>query len=498
MIPFDLKQEISSDAFVGIKKENKEYIFYLPKGFNEYKNKFSAIELKKLFFDFYKLFKKHQNTKPKDGVDNSKGIGGESKKDTPIFYGSLNIDEIISNFDETSILGFTSKYIKDDEIDYSKIGEYLDEVNYTKDNIPILTEPILQPKNIITTSPQEIVSMYCFIYFDIKTQLNEEIPEYIKSLAFQFRDKYLSPNASFFDEVDISNECKDILEKIDRNSLQTDEYLEFFDSVYKFLYFDIENDGVVAGIDNFYSIWEDMCFYYMFKYFKDDILYADYKKEANLKLNGYTRMYAQNNKSENYPFKITFGDDVKYIYPDLVFFASKNYILNNYICEYKYINNRYLDKPPMIYYKMFIHKSIWNKLQETIKEKGFFENEKNTEKCNENTDFLNIVYNQDNIDFFKENKLQEATKKLSKILYECKYIIHLIDFKYKTSDEIDEKDKVKQKFYELALKNGKILENKFVLPKYSEEKKLRVSEDQVDNLKIQYWNFRLLLEEYLK
>ena len=147
---------------------------------------------------------------------------------------------------------------------------------------------------------------------------------------------------------------------------------------------------------------------------------------------------------------------------------------------------------------MFIHTSIWNKLQETIKEKGFFKNKKNTKKCNENTDFLNIVNNQEDIDFFTENTFQEATKKLSETLY--KYIIHLIDFKYKTSDEIDEKDKVKQKFYEIILKtkdSNKFIENKFVLPKYDLSDELIVSLKE-SNIDIEYWNFRLLLEEYLK
>lgn len=73
--------------------------------------------------------------------------------------------------------------------------------------------------------------------------------------------------------------------------------------------------------------WEDMCHTFSFKELSDKnltILYADTnikinnKHVANLNLDKYHKIYAQNTDKNNYPFYIQFRDKKRFLRPDLV------------------------------------------------------------------------------------------------------------------------------------------------------------------------------------
>lgn len=575
MIPFDkLELKVSEDSFVGIKKEDKRYVFYLPLGFEEFKNlNPSKSEVKKLFFQFFKIIQKETNkTKPRDGEEGRKGIGGENEKEHPIFYENLNIGELIKGYDDTKIQAINTFKSMGDIVDFSNIN--YDEVYYTQKNELIVLET-LQPKNQIKYSPTDIIRMYGFIYEDIYNQLNKDIYSEIKFLANDFREKF-GIVGSLFDDEKLAEEFKDILEEIDLNiTIKPPEYFEFYEKIYKFLYYSPNKDGIVAGIDNFHSIWEKICLNYAFRYWENNVLFTDckqYDKEkANCKLNGYKRMYCKEANEENYPFKITYRDEIKYIYPDLVITSIPINIYYLYLKEKKEEEKKIEIEKFFKKHKnslLLVRENNWNdwgyksefvlyfNVNENINCKIINDEYNNTHKIfekyeNNKIDFINLnnkilsrfyldkennpykelinrfpysylfilkqlqdyyylkEYNKNKLEIFKRKESYKKSflrigifdEKFEKIDKEIQYklpIINgiIIDFKYKKSSDIDLKDQIKQKFYELALDKSISL---FVLPKYEDNNEIILDTENVTNkiIPIQYWNMKVLLEEYV-
>ena len=568
MIPFDkLELKVSEDSFVGIKKEDKRYVFYLPLGFEEFKSSNpSKSEVKKLFFQFFKIIQKETNkTKPRDGEEGRKGIGGENEKEHPIFYENLNIGELIKGYDDTKIQAINTFKSMEKIVDFSNIN--YDEVYYTQKNELIVLET-LQPKNQIKYSPTDIIRMYGFIYEDIYNQLNKDIFSEIKFLANDFREKF-GIIGSLFDDEKLAEEFKDILEEIDSNiTIKPPEYFEFYEKIYKFLYYSPNKDGIVAGIDNFHSIWEKMCLNYAFKYWENDILFADYKEKANCELSGYKRMYCKEANEENYPFKLTYENEIKYIYPDLImtsipiyiyylyfgntseieeFFKKHNnslllvrednwndygyrsefalYFHANEKIKCKIINDEYQDTHKI--FEKYENKKInFINLNNEILSRFYLDKENNPYEPYEKLinrfpySYLFILkqlqdyyylkeYNKDKLksfktkDSYKNSFLRVGTSngKFEKIDKEIQYklpIINgiIIDFKYKKISDIDLKDQIKQKFYELALDKSISL---FVLPKHENNNEIILDTENVADkiIPIQYWNMKVLLEEYV-
>jgi glycosyltransferase involved in cell wall biosynthesis len=187
------------------------------------------------------------------------------------------------------------------------LPNHLEDALYTKEAIPVILESF-SSKNVISISSNEIIKMYCFIYENIKNELGEEVDSIIKKLSNEFRNKYLNSNKSIFESKSIAEQCKILLEKFRKNTLLLKDTKKYYDAIYKFLYFEInDNDGLVMGINNFYSIWEELCFDYFFNNFKDKIYCADYEKECNLKNKSKEikrRIFLSDEKIENYPFKL--------------------------------------------------------------------------------------------------------------------------------------------------------------------------------------------------
>jgi len=242
-----LKMKVSPNAFVGIVKKNNEYIFYLPKGYPE---ELEPKQLKTLFFQLYGVMKKYKQ-KPKkrfDGIQQQKdGTGRKEENDKPIFYDNLNIENLLSSYEDTKILGFNTKMLTDKTIDYNF---NLEDAYFTKDNIAVVIES-KQDNTVLSYDVYDIVKMYSFILYDIFKQMNIKPSPVIKQNAMNFLEKYLYPNASFFEGKDITERCKDILYKIHKQSFHSDEYNKFYEQVYKFLYFHPDKDGIIMGIDNF-------------------------------------------------------------------------------------------------------------------------------------------------------------------------------------------------------------------------------------------------------
>ncbi|WP_434581520.1 hypothetical protein MLC52_05210 [Sulfurimonas sp. NW15] len=601
MITFSkLKLEIATGAFVGVKKQDGTYTFYLPKGYESAVEKFQEDPdfKKETFFKYYQLMLKYKQKNPKqrDGLDEGEGKGGESEKH-PIFYDNLNIENLLNNFEDTAILGFNTKMAPSEDVDYSKIGEYLHDAYFDKNHAPIVTE-ITKPSNVVEISPQDIVHMYCFIYRDIKKQFQEEIAEYIKTLSHAFTDKYLSPNASFFDKsAEMTyNICKDALETIEKQTtIKSPEYELFYDAIYKFLYATTDEDGIVMGIENFHAIWEDLCFDYMFKNNEDEILFADYEKKANC----FNRMYCKEHAEDDYPFVLAFGEDKRELFPDLVcykpiFFYTQRtgspYNFNSepkeklelYISEnleelkikecYILLASALRDSEEYIRFQLIQYKKhdqqedqfkliTWsveidkeneedgNPDQEEVNfyAKKHFRHSELLSYILENVDEINkeeilgkVLENDKNynakINASNYDKLQEALIRLDnlspkdqsskdKLKYLKKKIIEeiniqlwldepnenildLIDFKYKTKEDITKADIGKQKLYAVALKNNP--KNMFVLPKYEdgEHKDNLVIETnsdfttqdrvKINDISIEYWNIGKLLNDYIK
>jgi hypothetical protein len=236
-------------------------------------------------------------------------------------------DTILDEFDEMEIDSFDVKRTSSKHIDYGQLDKYIDRAIFLEDNIIYLDEMEIE-KDVLSFDTAELIEMFCYIYTDIKKALtdDEDIAEHIISFGINFKEKYLTYDSSLFEEnsFEITKEIlKERLDIIDKKSLLKDSiYDKYYEAIYTFLYghpfFDGEED-IYWGIDNFAFVWEELCQSYAFKHYKNDILYADYKNEANLTLNGHTRMYAKEADKESYPFKVTYGDEVKYLYPDLVY-----------------------------------------------------------------------------------------------------------------------------------------------------------------------------------
>ncbi|MCK4441841.1 MAG: hypothetical protein KAU90_07520, partial [Sulfurovaceae bacterium] len=242
-------------------------------------------EVKNLFLDLYKVFRKFQQDKIKnrDGSLNDKG-GFEFQTiedETILLYSKINMfDTILDEFDEMDIYSFHIKRSNTEHIDYSKIDKYIDRAIFLENNIIYLDEVEVN-RDILHFYEAELVEMFCYIYLDIKKVLQEEesISQHIVTLALNFREKYLTYESSLFEEnsFEITKDTlKERLEIIDKKSLLKDEvYDKFYVAIYTFLYgnpfFEGDSD-IYWGINNFSFIWEEMAHYYFFDKYKDKIL----------------------------------------------------------------------------------------------------------------------------------------------------------------------------------------------------------------------------------
>jgi hypothetical protein len=547
-IKSDVQHGIKSYSFVGLKrKENSERLeFWLPLGFDDFNETFE--KSKSFFFKMYRTFQvyrerklrqltEEERTTDRDGVfefENGFSFTNENNEQV-IFYGKLNaLDKILEGYDELRISSLVKKFVRSSEIDYSRINKYMHQAIYLDDDVIYLDEMTIA-KNTLQQESPPIVQLFCFIYSEIKKELEEQdsLPNKAYELAETFKINYLQPVSSLFDEDTFADTIlilKGVFEDIDNKTPYKDEdFWHFYEAIEAFLFGERkdDNDGVYFGVNNFYDIWEDMCQNYVLSdpMYLSDILFADIKGRLMTRKDlGLSPDF----KITPFKMEINKGFKPRYLKPDLVLLNTENANRNldgNF--EISKINKLQYENYKVVFSDYFRNKfpEIYNTYLKYLK--------------------LNTKYQQTFLPddewishFHKDNFLQEVKDLLNKIelinLIDKNisllrdFIITIIDYKYmRQSDytnynpnsfvindagenETKIKDDIqKQLIYEWAVqqnvKNSKT-ESEFWIPFFSEdldfENSKRVihtnpsfAESQIKVVKI---NFRILQDKYVK
>lgn len=290
MMNFDELELVVSEnySFVGIKKESNTLFFFLPKGFDGSIFSLNTFTAKRdLFFLFYKILDVFKNIcaqkgyleepnqvgiQDRDGVINHASgarLRREDEETENILYSKLDmIGHLINAYDEPKILSLVYRLGKNDRFDVSKIHRHLHQAIYLKNNAAYIDE-VLIPRRAVQFESADIVAMYCYLYYEIKQQLAEEINAEISALAERFRQRYLRPGDSIFDEKSyeqVLDTLKDALATIDHNTALKDiDYWQYYEAIELFIYgtWDQAEEGEIWGIKNFHSVWESMCLSYL-------------------------------------------------------------------------------------------------------------------------------------------------------------------------------------------------------------------------------------------
>ncbi len=267
-------------SFVGIRRSNTDsgLEFCLPKGFDKFPTgNFSLV--KKTFFKTYKTYRKLYDTKRNlaeegqyDGFEETENGYKLVGKDTDIItYSKLTVfDSILDAYNEMLILTLKNKLSKSSNIDYSKLHKYLDKAIYPEPEEGLMyIDEVEVEKKIIDADSPTLVQMFCFIYSEIKSALEQEVESIrVKSLAREFREAHLTTESSLFDTESFEQTIgilKEILDDIDRFiSYKDSDFWHFYEAVYTFLYgendFTEDEDGNIWGINNFSVVWEELCY----------------------------------------------------------------------------------------------------------------------------------------------------------------------------------------------------------------------------------------------
>jgi len=275
-------------SFVGIKKQDDIVCFHLPKGFDEKISELETFSAKRdLFFLFYKTLTSFKDiciekgyleedselsTQDRDGVIKSaKGsaIANDANDSENIFYSKLDIiGSLLNAYDEPKILALAYRLGRSDKIDISQIYRYLHQAVYLNNNAAYVDQMLLS-RQVVQFESTDIVTMYCYIFCEIKQQLKEIINVETMALAERFRQHYIGSQYSLFQEQNyeqVLDILRDALEIIDNNTVIKDvDYWLYYESIEIFLYGDWNQaqNGEIWGIKNFYSVWESMCLTYL-------------------------------------------------------------------------------------------------------------------------------------------------------------------------------------------------------------------------------------------
>lgn len=299
IIKTDQERDYSSYSFVGLQrnKQTDRLEFWLPLGFDDFdRTDFNLV--KGFFFKMYRTFKTYLQRKQnymqskditidRDGIiENENGFSFiNENNEQVVFYGKLNsLDKILEGYDELRISSLEKRQRRSPEIDYSKIHRYMHQAIYLDEDVIYIDEMNIA-KNILIKESPPILQIFCFIYTEIKRELEEleHISDRAAELAEEFKENYLQPNSSLFGE-DTFAETLDILretlEDIDtKTAYKDDDYWHFFEAVEAFLYGERQedNEGIYLGFSSFYDIWEDMCQTYVLNTpeYKEKAIFAD-------------------------------------------------------------------------------------------------------------------------------------------------------------------------------------------------------------------------------
>lgn len=323
-------------SFVGIQRsrqDNEQLEFWLPLGFKDFdENNFDQV--KGFFFKMYRTFKTYLQKKQeelneeditidRDGIiekENGFSFLNENKEQS-VFYGKLNsIEKIIEGYDELRISSLEKKTVRSHEIDYSKLHRYLHQAIYLEDDVIYLDEMNIA-KNVIIKSSPPILQLFCFIYSEIKTELEEldTIPARAVELAEDFKENFLQPDSKLFGEKTFGLTLDILRTKLDEIDIETtykdEDYWHFYEAIEAFLYGDRheDNEGIYWGFSSFYDVWEDMCQTYAVNEarIKDRLIYAD--------INGVL-VTSELYKDFLNPFELKMNElpTIRYLRPDLV------------------------------------------------------------------------------------------------------------------------------------------------------------------------------------
>ncbi|WLF82932.1 hypothetical protein [Moraxella sp. ZY210820] len=342
----------SRGSFVGIRKDKYlgKMVFTLPKGFDSFKEDYESV--KKLFFAMYRTFEKFRkngekylderpNNKDNAEIKDNQGVYIFTDEDgnETILYSKIDlIDKIFQTYQELEIESLIQELGLVEDVDYSKIENYLDKGIYLNNNA-IFVDQMVGYRNIVRGVPSELIELFCYIYKELASELEKELSEQIKEIAFNFSYKYLCQEQSLFSEhsfestISILKDCLDNIHKM--TAYKNHQYWDIYEAVEHFLYgnleFDKDSNQGFWGINNFSYIWEEMCNYMIANNKEYRILYCD----SNLPLNQYKQnltkdyVWIDKNLIPNNPFYLDFNGLKRWIRPDII----TKLILNNQFNE---------------------------------------------------------------------------------------------------------------------------------------------------------------------
>jgi len=285
-------------SFVGIENKNGLKKLFLPLGFKSesLESDESYSTKKDLFFLLYRALRKYtgrlkQYQKNRQSKDDRDGAGEGAAANTfsietdegtkeVVYTRFSGLDDVLDGFDELRLFALRERMLSSDEIDYSNIHRYLDKATYLPDDTIFIDEVETQ-KPSLAYHTTDLVRMYCYIYSEIKRELDEgdDISAEVVAEAENFHEHHLSPSDSLFDEN--NSTCDKLCEQLERIDEQTvlkdDAYLHFYEAIEAVLYPQkrLNKNGIHWGINNFCFVWEDMCQDILYATDPNGILYAD-------------------------------------------------------------------------------------------------------------------------------------------------------------------------------------------------------------------------------
>ena len=513
-------------SFVGIQRsrQNEEQLeFWLPLGFKDFDEK-NFDEVKGFFFKMYRTFKTYLQKKQedleegdttidRDGIiekENGFSFTNENKEQS-VFYGKLNsIEKIIEGYDELRISALEKKQIRSNEIDYSKLHKYLHQAVYLDDDVIYLDEMNIA-KNIIVKSSPPILQLFCFIYTEIKTELEETdtIPVRAIELAEQFKEEHLQLDSKLFGENTFSETVDILKSKLDTIDIETtykdEDYWHFFEAIEAFLYGERQddNEGIYWGFSSFYDVWEDMCQNYAINEgkIKDRLIYADINKVlvASELYKGFIN-----------PFELRINNEPKptYLRPDLVLEPVTKSVIDIFTSRELI---KYQNKARSIVLLDYanlrnLYPKIFNAYKRLVKvEENYFQPGKKYFFMYENDyrDFLEIA----------KEELEDLYSASPYQIIDYKYM-RLSDYENYSPFYVDEKreNKVKEDIHKQLVYEWTVQQNwsaktqsEFWIPYYKDSIELEPEEEIIENshfsksqIKIIKINFKALQEFYIK
>ena len=365
----------SLSSFVGIRRgQNNELEFRLPHGFDEFpENDFE--ETKRLFFNMYRTFKKFERDSTREILD-QRPVGKDNitkqnhayffkdKEDNEvILYSKIAlIENLFEAYRELALDVIEWRIGRDECIDYSKIDHYLHRAVYLPHDVIFIDEMDL-PRQTLQYESVSLIDLFCFILSELQTELAQETEPRVKELAHRFAEQYLNHDQSLFNEETFETTIqilKDVLDEIDKHTAyKDDDYWRLYEAIELFLYGELDmnkpnEDGIYWGINNFSSVWEDMCFTHYFNlqvnigYWGHTAIYADTniifdgERIANRKSGYLFPIYMLAGIKNVFEFKdvffLEFRNNKRWMRPDLIIYV--NHAGMNFsgfeLCDWKY------------------------------------------------------------------------------------------------------------------------------------------------------------------